>query len=67
MNYLATERDFINGCLTAVSTHEIDLLVFRYSDLLDSNRRLYSFARNARKRLHNLRREIKKSYNYLMN
>lgn len=55
--------DFLN----ATSIKEVDSLVFQYSELLDENPGLYKFPRNARKRLHNLRREIKKSYSLQLN
>ena len=46
----------INDLLNANSISEINDLVFKYTDLLDENRRLYSFVSNARKRVNNLRR-----------
>jgi len=50
------ERQLINDLISASKTSEIDDIVFKYTDLLDENRRLYSFVSNARKRVNNLRR-----------
>lgn len=50
------QRQLINDLLNANSISEINDLVFKYTDLLDENRRLYSFVSNARKRINNLRR-----------
>jgi hypothetical protein len=50
------QRQLINDLLNANSISEINDLVFKYTDLLDENRRLYSFVSNARKRVNNLRR-----------
>jgi len=50
------ERQLISDLISASKTSEIDDIVFKYSDILDENRRLYSFVRNARKRIHNLRK-----------
>jgi hypothetical protein len=52
------ERQLINDFLNATSIKEVDALVFQYCELLDECSRLYSFARNARKRINNLRREL---------
>lgn len=68
-HYILTEneRSLINDFINAVSIKEVDSLVFQYSDMLDENPRLWTFARGARKRIHNLRREIKKSYSLQLN
>lgn len=50
------ERQLINELISASTTKEVDDIVFKYSEILDENRRLYSFVRNARKRIHNLRK-----------
>jgi len=50
------QRQLINDLLNSNSINEINDLVFKYTDLLDENRRLYSFVTNARKRVNNLRR-----------
>lgn len=50
------QRQLINDLLNANSISEINDLVFKYTDILDENRRLYSFVSNARKRVNNLRR-----------
>ena len=61
MNYSTIEQDFIIACLEATTIHEIDQLAFQYADYLDEHRRLYTFLKGARKRIHNLRRELKKN------
>lgn len=61
------KEQLINDFLSATTIKEVDSLVFQYSELLDENPRLYTFARNSRKRIHNLRREMKKSYSYQLN
>jgi len=55
------EKQLINDFLNATTIKEVDALVFQYSELLDEHPRLYSFARNSRKRIHNLRRELIKN------
>jgi len=52
------ERQLINDFMSATSVKEVDALVFQYSELLSESPRLYTFARNARKRIHNLRRQL---------
>jgi hypothetical protein len=52
------ERDLINDFISATTIKQVDALVFQYSGLLDENRSLYKFPKQARKRIHNLRREL---------
>jgi hypothetical protein len=48
--------ELINQFLNAQTTKEVDEIVWSNIETLNDNPRLYSFARNARKRICNLRR-----------
>jgi hypothetical protein len=58
----------INQFLEAKSNREINDLVNQNLDVLNANPRLYSFVRNARKRINRIKREQKDSWKiYQMN
>jgi hypothetical protein len=60
--------NLINKFLNAQSNQEVNEIVNQNIDLLNENPRLFSFARNARRRINRIKREMKKSFKiYEMN
>ena len=61
-------ENLINKFLEAKTNQEVNEIVNENIDLLNENPRLFSFARNARKRINRIRREQKKNWKiYEMN
>jgi len=60
--------NLINKFLNAQSNQEINNIVSENLEFLNANPRLFSFARNARRRIARIKREMKKSFKiYEMN
>jgi hypothetical protein len=60
--------NLINKFLEAKSNQQVNEIVNENIDLLNENPRLFSFARNARRRINRIKREMKKSFKiYEMN
>jgi hypothetical protein len=59
--------NLINKFLEAKNNQEINDLVNENIQILNKNPRLFSFARNARKRINRIRKEQKRNWNYQMN
>jgi hypothetical protein len=59
--------NLINKFLEAKSNQQVNEIVNQNIDLLNENPRLFSFARNARRRIARIRREQKRTWYLQMN